>query len=374
MANTRHQPKIALVCDWLTNIGGAERVLKSIHDLYPDAPIYTSQYDPKKISWFKDATVKTGWLQIFPSSLRRILSPLRQLYFSHLDLSDYDIIISVTGAEAKSIKKGNAKHFCYCHVPTQYYWHMYDKYLENPGFGILNPIIRFFFRLLIKPLRKADYRSAQKPDQFITISRYSATQIKKYYNRESFIIAPPVAVEKFQPIAKKRQASPKEYFINFSRQANWKRLDLIIQACLNTNQKLILIGDGPEHKFLEKLAKNSSLITFYPSLSQEELKQYLISAKAFIFPSLEPFGIAPLEAISAGCPVIAFNQGGAKDYINSQNGVFFHSQSPKSLEKALKSFNHQKFSPLKVQKTAIIFSEQNFQAKIKTLIKNETKV
>ena len=132
--------KVALVCDWLTNVGGAEKVLLRIHQLYPEAPIYTSKYDPKGIDWFKDAEVRTGWLQHFPSKMRRVLGPLRQWYFSHLDLSDYDLIISVTGAEAKAVKSGkrlheagkkNVKcphglHISYCHVPTQYYWQMYE--------------------------------------------------------------------------------------------------------------------------------------------------------------------------------------------------------------------------------------------------------
>ena len=123
--------RIALVCDWLTTPGGAEQVLLELHRLYPDAPIYTSQYNPRKLTWFQDATVRTGWLQIFPSAFRKILGPLRQFYFSHLDLTTYDLVISVTGAEAKAVRA--RCHLCYCHVPTQYYWQMYDSYLQNPG-------------------------------------------------------------------------------------------------------------------------------------------------------------------------------------------------------------------------------------------------
>ena len=190
-------PRIALACDWLTTPGGAEKVLLELHHMYPDAPIYTSQYKKKGINWFDDADVRTGWLQIFPAALRKFLGPLRQLYFSRLDLTDYDLIISVTGAEAKSLRAKT--HLCYCHVPTQYYWQMYDKYVENPGFGPLNPLVRLAFKLLVKPLRKADYAAAQKPTQFITISTYAAAQIKKYYHRDSVIIAPPVEISKFSP-------------------------------------------------------------------------------------------------------------------------------------------------------------------------------
>lgn len=193
--NTPTAPRIALACDWLTTPGGAEKVLLELHHMYPDAPIYTSQYRKKGINWFDDAEVRTGWLQIFPAALRKFLGPLRQLYFSRLDLTPYDLVISVTGAEAKSLKAKT--HLCYCHVPTQYYWQMYDKYVENPGFGFLNPLVRLCFKLLVKPLRKADYAAAQKPAQFITISDYAAAQIEKYYHRKAAIVAPPVDIHKF---------------------------------------------------------------------------------------------------------------------------------------------------------------------------------
>ena len=152
--------KVAIVCDWLVSVGGAERVLRSICDLFPGAPIYTSQYNEKKIDWFKDREVHVGYLQTFPTCFRRVLGPLRQKYFTKLDLSGYDLIISVTGAEAKSIKKGNALHLCYCHVPTQYYWGLKDDYLKNPGFGILNPLARLGLKTLLPPLKKADYAAA----------------------------------------------------------------------------------------------------------------------------------------------------------------------------------------------------------------------
>ena len=195
------EEKIALVCDWLTTPGGAEKVLLTLHHLYPTAPIYTSQYSRKGINWFDDADVRTGWLQIFPKSLRKFLGPLRQLYFSHLDLSAYDLVISVTGAEAKSVRtRPQATHLCYCHVSTQYYWQMYDQYVKNPGFGLFNPLVRFFFKLFVKPLREADFRAAQQPDQFITISDYAREQIRKYYHRDAVIIAPPVDLAKFSTL------------------------------------------------------------------------------------------------------------------------------------------------------------------------------
>ncbi|MBR2586904.1 glycosyltransferase [Candidatus Saccharibacteria bacterium] len=400
--------KVAIVCDWLTSIGGAERVLRSISDLFPNAPIYTSQYNEKKIDWFKDRDVRVGWLQTFPTSFRRFLGPLRQKYFSSLDLSGYDLIISVTGAEAKSIKKGKALHLCYCHVPTQYYWGMKDEYLKNPGFGVLNPVARLGLKTLLPPLKKADFEAAQLPDEFITISTYAAEQIKSAYKRESTIIFPPVAVEKFstrefstgretikpqksqaeQPEQeqhkikqKSNNANPTSVkpgsrygFVTTSRQVNWKRLDLAIKACIELKLPLTVIGEGPEHGKLKKLAHRSRNIKFLPLQDQKSLKRYLESAEGYIFPSLEPFGIAPVEALACGCPVIAYGNGGALDYvIDGENGILFGKQSVNSLRQALKRFSSTKFDEERVRKSALPFQEKYFKEKMRAFITAKVK-
>ncbi|MDO5480807.1 MAG: glycosyltransferase [Candidatus Saccharibacteria bacterium] len=414
--------RIALVMDWLDTVGGAERVLLALHELYPDAPIYTSHYDEKGIDWFKDAEVHSGFLQIFPTPLRRFLGPLRQLYFSHLDLTNYDLVISVTGAEAKSIKAKN--HLCYCHVPTQYYWGMYDDYLKNPGFGPLDPVVRFFLKLLVRPLRRADLRAAKGPTKFITISSYAQKEIKKYYDRESLIIHPPVNTKIFstttvensilqhnktgncqikksehkhnkteksqvkvhpsmsfsehkQHKMKKSQIDPDSAlasdssplnFITTARQVTWKRLDLCVEACLKTGDNLTLIGEGPEHKNLVKLADGAENIHFLPKMSQSELVSHLRNSDAYLFPSKEPFGIAPIEALAAGCPVIAYKNGGSLDYINDKNGVFFAHQSVNSLAKALKIFRQKQFNPEEVTASAEKFDKKYFTEKISALV------
>lgn len=346
-------------------------MLLAIHQMYPDAPIYTSKYDPKGIDWFSDATVKTGWLQIFPTSLRRFIAPLRQIYFSHLDLSDYDLVISVTGAEAKSVKTKNPKkgtsatHICYCHVPTQYYWEMYDDYIKNPGFGFLNPLARLGLKLLVKPLRKADYKAAQRPDYFVTIANYAANMISKYYNRDSVVVAPPVEVEKFHT-----NKSPKrEGFINFSRQVSWKRQDLIVKACIRAGKPVTLVGQGPEHEHLVKLANDSPLVTFVPFSAPDKLKKLAEKSEAFIFPSKEPFGIAPIEALAAGCPVLAFKEGGALDYIiPGKNGEFFNKQTVNSLAEALQNFDTNKYNKKEVVASANKFSTGEFKRKLQEFI------
>lgn len=365
---------IALVCDWLTTPGGAEKVLLELHRMYPNAPIYTSQYRPKKITWFQDANVKTGWLQFLPACFRRILGPLRQLYFSHLDLTEYDLVISVTGAEAKSVKA--RKHLCYCHVPTQYYWQMYDKYIKDPGFGIFDPFVRFFFKLLVKPLRRLDYRAAQRPDQFVTISSYAAKQIKNYYHRDAQIVYPAVDVAKFMPKKSTKNAKTPTreiadpYFVISCRHVTWKRVDLAIAACIKAKKSLLVIGDGPEHANLEKLAAGSDLITFISWLGDEELSKYLQAANAYIFPSVEPFGIAAVEALAAGCPVIAYDEGGSRDFvIPEKNGMFFPEQTASSLATALKKFRPEDYKRPEITASAQKFAPNHFQIKVKRLVK-----
>lgn len=359
--------KIAIACDWLTAVGGAEQVLLSIHKLFPKAPIYTSQYNPKGIDWFNDAEVRTGWMQKLPSATRRITPMLRQKYFDHLDLSDYDLVISVSGAEAKGLKTGpNTVHVSYCHVPTQYYWQLYDTYIENPGFGVLNPVVRQAFKAWVQPLRKGDYREAQQPDYYITISQYAAAQIKKYYHREATIIAPPVAVDKFALKKRpKRQAGSRSGFVMTARQVSWKRHDLAIQACLATKQKLTIIGEGPENRTLRQLAGDSDLIEFVPRQDAPAIARYLWQARGFLFPSLEPFGIAPVEALAAGCPVVAFGEGGSRDFIkDGENGVFFNQQTPEAMARAIRKFSKIDFDEAKVAASAQDFAEDRFQAKI----------
>jgi len=379
--------RVALVCDWLTTPGGAEKVLLELHHMYPDAPIYTSQYRKKGINWFNDATVKTGWLNLFPAGLRKFLGPLRQLYFSHLDLSGYDLVISVTGAEAKSVKtrkkprrqrtcngvtSSSAYHLCYCHVPTQYYWQMYDRYLEHPGFGPLDPLARLGMKLLVKPLRKADYRAARRPDQFVTISHYAAEQIEQYYHRIAEVVAPPVEVGKFSQNHHRPQLSTDfstGYYVISCRQVPWKRVDLAIQACMKLEKPLLVIGDGAEHANLVKLAGESRHIEFIPWINATELAAYLEYANAYIFPSMEPFGIAAVEALAAGCPVIAYAEGGSRDFVQpGKNGVLFDEQTVDSLVAAIKDFETQTFKRSVIKRTASGFKAQNFQKGIRTLV------
>jgi glycosyltransferase involved in cell wall biosynthesis len=338
--------KVAIVCDWLTGIGGAERVVLQLHKLYPDAPIYTSQYDPAKIDWFKDADVRTGALQRLPASLKKFLPLFRAWSFGRMDLSEYDLVLSSSGAEAKGVKTGpNTVHICYCHSPTHYYWIRHDEYLEKPGFPRgLNWLARLGLKLLVGPLKRWDRHAAKQPDYFIANSTHTQAMIKKYYRRDSHVIFPPVEIERFKlPGAAKPPL--RHGFLIAGRQTPYKRFDLAIEACNELKVPLIVIGDGPDHKRLEKLAGRS--VTFLTNVNDVEIAKHFQSAVGFIMPNMDDFGIVAVEALAAGTPIIAYNKGGAQDYvIPGKTGLFFEKQTVAQLTKALetalgKTFDHE---------------------------------
>ena len=248
--------KVAIVTDWLTTYGGAEKVVATVSEIFPEAPIFTSQYSEKEVDWFSKNDVRVGWLNIFPAKLRKILPVGRILYFRNLGkkLKDFDVIISICCAESKGLNLSNNQlHISYLQgPPIQYYWGMYNDYIENPGFGRLNFLVRFLFKLLVNPLRKNDFKLAQKPDFLIANSNYSKNEISKYYKRESTVVFPPVEIREF-----KFQDKKKNYYITTSRQVNWKKLDLAVKAFAKNGKRLILVGGGAEHQKLKNRAKNS---------------------------------------------------------------------------------------------------------------------
>ena len=230
--------KVAIVTDWLTTYGGAEKVVLTVSEIFPEAPIFTSQYSEKEVDWFSNKQVKTGWLNIFPAKMRKILPVGRVLYFRNLGkkLKDFDVIISVCCAESKGLNLSEKQlHISYLQgPPIQYYWGMYDDYVNNPGFGKLSFLVCFFFKILVNPLRKNDFKLAQKPDFLIANSSYSKDEILKYYKRDASVVFPPVEVDKF-----KLERNKKDYYITTSRQVNWKKLDLAVEAFSKNGKKLV---------------------------------------------------------------------------------------------------------------------------------------
>lgn len=359
--------KIAIVCDWLTGTGGAERVVLEMHKLFPKAPIYTSQYDRNpKIwygdKWFKDADIRPTKLQTLPAKLKKFLPLLRAHVFSKLDLSEYDIVLISSGAEAKAIKAGpHTKVIWYCHAPTHYYWSRYKEYMKNPGMGIFDNLFRAGLWILVNPMRHWDFRAAQKPDHIIANSTHIQSEIKKYYNRDSVVVFPPVDTARFRTLVDKQGETGRERFgfVITGRQIPYKRIDLAVEACSRLNLPLTVIGNGPEHN---KLAANAGQsIRFLTRVGDSEMAHHFHLAKAFIFPGLDDFGITPVEAMSAGTPVIAYKAGGALDYIKpGKTGEFFDEPTPESLMKSLQAFDNSQYDPVSIQKSAEQYSAARF--------------
>ncbi|HEV2402976.1 MAG TPA: glycosyltransferase [Candidatus Saccharimonadales bacterium] len=357
------QLKVAIVHDWLIG-GGAERVVSELHKLFPDAPIYTS-YCSEQWRAQLDGKVITGFLQHWPfSRLRRFLPLLRIWWFSHLKFGGYDLVISSSGnGEAFSIRvpKGT-RHVCYCHTPTHYYWRHYDHYLNRPGFGIFDPFARLGLRLLIGPLRKWDYRAAQRPDYFIANSTHIQADIKKYYRRNSIVIHPPVDVTRFRQTQNQTRET-RTGFVTVGRQVTHKHVDIIVKACSKLHLPLTVVGQGPDHDRLVHMA--GSTVTFVLDASDEEVVNYLRSAEAFLFASFDDFGITPVEALAAGTPVIAYKAGGALDYVlPGETGEFFAPQTAEALIAALGTFNPRAYSTAALVRYAQNFSSQDFSRKI----------
>ena len=344
--------------------GGAERVVEELHKIYPEAPIYTSYCSDE---WREqlDGKVITGFLQKWPfPALRKFVPFLRILWFSRLNFDDYDLVISSSGAEAKGIKVNKPTvHINYCHAPTHYYWSRYDEYLKIPGFGFFDPLARLGLRLLVGPLRHWDFKAAQRPDFIIANSNYTKEQIKKYYGRESTTIHPPVDIERFASQPNEQRHG----FVAAGRQTPYKRIDLAVAACTKLELPLIVIGSGPDHSRLKKLAGKS--VTFLRGKNDEEVAHYFQSSLGFIFPGLDDFGIVAVEALAAGTPVIAYKAGGALDYVESnKTGEFFSEQTVDSLVAALQRFNPNRYNSGLITKSVQIFSASNFRLKFQKQI------
>lgn len=366
------QPKIAIVHDWLYG-GGAEKVVLELHKIYPEAPIYTS-YCSKAWREKLNHRVVTGYLQFWPfAKLRKFLPLLRQWWFASLKLDEFDIIISSSGnGEAKFVKKTRPGqiHICYCHTPTHFYWRHYDSYIKQPSF---RPkwLARFGLKLLVKPLSRRDFAAAQKVDYFLANSTNIQSDIKKFYQKDSTLIFPPVDTSYFKKLALKKPSQQlvpqKPHCVSWGRVVPMKRLDIAISACEKLGFKLSIMGDGPDINRLQKLAgKNTEFLGF---VSDKQREKIIAEADLFLFCSFEDFGIAPVEALAAGLPVIAYRAGGAIDYIDHQkNGWFFDEQDPKSLEKQLKLTVGEKLTTAKISNSADKFSGDKFQKRIKEVV------
>ena len=364
--------RVAIVHDYLTQFGGAERVLMAISEIFPDAPIFTLLYNERSTGHvFKDKQIYTSFLQKLPWSHKtfRFLPWLMPLAIEQFDLAAFDIVISVSTSYAKGIlTKPHTKHISYCSTPPRYLWHETHESLDE--FAVPD-FVKPFIPMILSYLRVWDFDASSRVDDFIANSENVKQRIKKYYNRDSFVIHPPVEAEKFVLSNKSR-----EYFLMVGRMVPYKKFDLVIKSfkklkLQNAKPRLLIIGDGPERQYLKRLVSGSRNIHFLGLVSDSKLPQYYARAKAVIFPQEEDFGIVPLEAMASGTPVIAYRAGGALETIKeNETGIFFDKQSFDSLIEALEKFETMKFDPMSVRKHALNWDKSIFQSRIREYINN----
>ena len=346
--------KIAIVCDWLTNMGGAEKVILSLHHLFPDAPIYTTLYDPKRTEGFEKALIYTSFLQRIPYSQKKhpLFLSLMPMAVESFNLDAYDVVISSSHAVAKGvITKPETLHLCYCHTPMRYAWEPWELEYRLQGFpGFMHSSIQ----KRIHKLRLWDRLSADRVDHFVANSRYVAQRIQKYYRREAEVIHPPIHVEDYS------SGNPSDYYLMVGRLISYKRFDLVIKTFAKNGLKLKIAGAGPDEAELKKQATNN--VEFLGRVSDQDLKKLYQECQALIFPQLEDFGITPVECMASGRPVIAYGHGGALDsVIDGMTGILFQEQTPEALQESLERFQNVSWDSKQIQQHAQQFSETTFQ-------------
>lgn len=353
--------KVALVYDRVNKWGGAERVLLALHELFPDAPLYTSVYNKEKAAWARIFNVYTSFLQTFPFArdAHEFYPLLMPAAFEAFTFEDYDLVISVTSEAAKGIlTKPGTTHICYCLTPTRYLWSGYEEYFEKKLVKLLSlPAISY--------LKAWDRVASARPDKFVAISSEVKERIKKFYQRDSEIIFPPVELFAKYPLS--RQTTNQGYYLVVARLVSYKRVDLAIKACNRLRLPLKIIGVGSQLSYLRKIA--GPTIEFVGSASDDQLVKYYQGAKAILFPGFEDFGIVMAEGLGFGKPVIAYAKGGALDIVQDGiSGVLFDTQTISSLVDAIERCQRIQFKPLTLRKRAERFSKERFKAEFKEFL------
>ncbi len=357
--------KIAIVHDWLNQkAGGAEQVLDELAQIYPSAPIYTMIYNADNFNYPRQR-IHTSFLQYAPRFLKersRYLLPLIPLAIRLWSFRKYDIVISSSCAFIKNIyPPKSVLHICYCHSPMRFAWDYWPQYLDEQNIGLLQ---RTAVRAMVWCLRKWDLRGVKRVDAFIANSETVRGRISKYYQRDSVVINPPTKSKLIQATKKA------DYYVTLGMLTPYKKIDLAIEAFNHSGRKLKVIGDGPDRARLEALAKDN--IEFCGFVEEAERDRLLSSAKGLIFPNIEDFGIAPIDAMAAGTPVIAYKKGGATEtVIDKQTGIFFNEQTPEAINQAVEEAGAIDWSIDKLHTRAGEFSTTSFRQAIKELVNQE---
>lgn len=354
--------RIAVVHDYFTQQGGAEKVAAELYRLVPGASLYSTVALRDKLpALLQDAAISTSWLQHLPGMKKyyRLYFLLYPFGVRSLDVSRYDLILSSSSGYAKGVHAGpNALHVCYCHTPMRWVWNFKD-YSSREEMS--------FFRKTILPglisgLRMWDEGASRQPDHFIANSRAVAKRIHAAYGRSAEVIYPPIEVDRFQP-----SEEQEDYYVVLSRLVSYKRLDLAVKACTMLNRKLVVIGEGPYRAQL--MAEAGPTVRFMGRISDADVSYLVARCRALIFPGEEDFGIAPLEVAAAGRPCIAYRAGGAiETIVQGLTGVFFDKQTPEDLASCIEEFEHYAWSPLALRAHAERFRIEVFQERMRTFL------
>lgn len=354
--------KVALVHDYLTQRGGAERVFELLCKRYPDADIYTSLYDLDRTIDLSDRVVKTTFLQKIPGAAQhfRLMAPLYFPAFRALDLQDYDLVISSSTSFAKAVRKRpDARHICFCHNVTRFLWDTQTYLKEYADYRMFYPVIERIFRVM----RQVDLTYSQEPDLYIANSSVVAQRIQQIYRKEAIVVNYPIESGKFQFSPQKD-----DFYLAAARLLGYKRIDVIIEAFNLLGWKLLVLGDGPERKRLEAQALPN--IQFLGHVSDTERTYLMSKAQSVVVAALEDYGLVPVEANASGTPVIAYGAGGVLDtQIPGQTGLLFQRQSPDSLLAALLKSSQMSWDYRKIREHALNqFSEPVFFNRVEQVI------
>ncbi len=355
--------KIALVHEFLNQLGGAEKVLENFLEIWPEAELHIILYNKDKTKGrFEKYKKKISWLNDFPMAQKhpRLLLMFMTSAIESFDFSEYDLVFSDSSSFAKGAKTDKL-HICYCHTPTRFLWtdEEYINYQRYPG------LLKTLGKLVLPQIKKWDYNAAQRPNFIIANSENVKNRIKKYYNRDSEVIYPPIDTGFFKPMGNKQ-----DYFFTVSRLEPYKKIDVIVEAFNELGLPIKIAGTGTVADQLKAMAKPN--VQFLDRISEEDLSKHYAEAKGFVFAADEDAGITILEAQSAGTPVIAYRAGGALEFITEGvTGEFFDAQTPQSLVEALKKFTPDKYDRQKLRENALKYDKKNFQKKIKDFVEEK---
>ena len=355
--------KIAIVHDFLTELGGAEKVLLDLLKIYPQADLYTLFFDQKKLGQLFDKyQPQTSFLQRYPKFLKgAYLRPLSPMAIESLDLSGYDLVISNCNSFAKGVLVDpNTPHICYNHSPTRYLWDYYHRYLKDHNLSGLGGVVA---KPLLSYLRLWDREAADRVDYYLANSFNVWKRIKKFYRAEAEIVYPGTEIDDFS-INKKG-----DYFLIVSRLSKYKKVELAVKAFNQLPDRLVVIGAGPERNHLKSIAgKNVEILGFK---TDEVVQSYYSRARGFIFPQEEDFGLTPVEAMASGVPVIAYQKGGVLETVKEgKTGMFFQEQSVKAIYRAIEEFKgiEEGFDRQEIREHSKQFSTKKFEEKFQRIV------